>query len=193
MSQIVENLARYEQWRQRSPANVPTDYPEFTQLLDAFVNVIKAQSAEWTAEELSAINKALMIVPSFLDHIPDDRVFEVFTQNYPERSFRMWLLVEASRLKQPKLAEKLALHFFESDDSDAVRDRALEILGRMHWSLTEDYAELLWETGDIPRKIAILNALKAYGSKNLERYLEQAATEPALSRVVSAIRAVQEL
>lgn len=193
MSQIVENLARYEQWRQRSPAKVPTDYPEFTQLLDAFVNVIKAQSAEWTAEELSAINKALMIVPSFLDHIPDDRVFEVFTQNYPERSFRMWLLVEASRLKQPKLAEKLALHFFESDDSDAVRDRALEILGRMHWSLTEDYAELLWETGDIPRKIAILNALKAYGSKNLERYLEQAATEPALSRVVSAIRAVQGL
>lgn len=193
MSQIVENLARYEQWRQRSPAKVPTNYPEFTQLLDAFVNVIKAQSAEWTAEELSAINKALMIVPSFLDHIPDDRVFEVFTQNYPERSFRMWLLVEASRLKQPKLAEKLALHFFESDDSDAVRDRALEILGRMHWSLTEDYAELLWETGDIPRKIAILNALKAYGSKNLERYLEQAATEPALSRVVSAIRAVQGL
>ncbi|HMY03287.1 MAG TPA: hypothetical protein PKA48_08030, partial [Candidatus Obscuribacter sp.] len=187
-------LESYKSWRLNQGAESDgSPYQDWSQLNDAFLELLNSSSpSDWRAAELDAIQSAVTASRTFIGLIPEELVFDVFTQRYSNVSFRMSLLIESRIIKNAETVQRVLLHFFHNDESEAIKDHAFEMLASRGWSGVEEFAEKLWKTGDISRKMTVLMALSHYDSSNLDRYLELASNDPDLSVIVRAIHALRD-
>lgn len=187
-------LEDYKGWRLSQGADLDDSlYPHWNQLSDAFLALLYSSApSDWGALELEAIQNALTASRNFIELIPEELILDVFTQSYPERSFRMSLLAESRNLRNAGKVEKVLLHFFLNDESEAINDHAFKMLASRRWCHVEEFAEKLWKTGDTARKMAVLSALENYGSEQLEHFLELASDEAELLGYVRSIRTLRD-
>ncbi|HNN63725.1 MAG TPA: hypothetical protein PKH78_11815 [Candidatus Obscuribacter sp.] len=187
-------LEDYKGWRLSQGADLDDSlYPHWSQLSEAFLALLYSSApSDWGAPELEAVQNALTASRNFIESIPEELIFDVFTKPYCDLSFRMSLLIESRNIENAGTVEKVLLHFFHDDESEAINDHAFEMLASRGWSCVEEFAEKLWRTGDISRKMTVLMALSHYDSSNLDRYLELASNDPDLSVIVRAIHALRD-
>lgn len=169
------------------------------ELSSAFVNAIKsAPITNWSKDEHALVRSAILHdwqKQTLFQLVHENELLELLTLPYPDDVSRMYMVSQANLISNPTLRQRVALNFFGSDKSDAIRDAALELLARCRWDQSESYAQKWWNTHDTVKRIVALNILRIYNSNLLTHYLEEAETsaDKALRTAARGIRTLHKL
>lgn len=154
-------------------------YTHWDELSLAFISFLKEKSLDdWTQEDNALVQSIVRVDWAYhrlLLSLSDPELCELITMPFSDEVVRMYMLVRGSQINDETVRKKIALHFFENDPSDTIRDSAFKVLARCGWHLTETYAERFWESGDLLKQMVALDALHAANSDLLDKYLDMAA------------------
>jgi hypothetical protein len=130
-----------------------------------------------------------------LDGVSSSELIEMAIKTYPDKVITMYFLVGVRVLSDVPSLQRVALYHFDVSPDDAVREEAFQMLARCKWSQTEKQALLFWKSGKVSEQIVALNALAAYESEQLERYLDlaESTNDPSLMRIARATRTLEAL
>jgi hypothetical protein len=159
----------------------------------AFVAFLSSnQNRTWTPDDHAIVDKAVRIDwarHSLMTEVPSHDLRSLLILPTATDTVRMYLLIQASKLRDLKVSQDIALNYFENDHSDAVRDRALEVLAKCKWARAEEFAILWWNSGNFVKQLVALNVLRAAESNLLDHYIELArqSKNSSLEKAVSAM------
>lgn len=148
----------------------PVDYPDWNKLRAAFVDALHCKPADsWTKRECSIFHEAVIMDWQrhlLLNEASSSELIEMAMKTYPEPVITMYFLVRVRLLSDVPSLQRVALYHFDASPNKTVRLEAFQMLARSRWSQTEKQASILWNSGDISERIAVLNGLAAYESDN---------------------------
>ena len=151
------------------------EYERWQELSSTFALFLESKIPnQWTEHEKDSVRHAIEIDwahQRLLDALQENQLEHLLVMPYPDQVIRMYMLTRGSRIENRSLRMRIALHFFEDDQSEAVKARAFEILARNKWDRTNHFATGWWESGDSLKRITSLNALQAADSELLSEYL----------------------
>jgi hypothetical protein len=175
------------------------EYPDWNELRTAFVDAVHCKPIDlWTKRECSIFREAITMDWQrhlLLDGVSSSELIEMAIKTYPDKVITMYFLVGVRVLSDVPSLQRVALYHFDVSPDDAVREEAFQMLARCKWSQTEKQALLFWKSGKVSEQIVALNALAAYESEQLDRYLDlaESTNDPSLMRIARATRTLEAL
>lgn len=173
--------------------------PKITEISAAFVRALKSAPVTSLSEDENALVREMVLYDwqslRLLKSVPEFEIFNLLTAPYADETVRMYMLLVARRLEDCSLMQRIALYFFENDQSTTLRDSAFELLAKCKWERTEFYAKEWWSSEDPVKKIVALNVLQISRSTLLNQYLTDAevSNDKALRSAARGVRTLQQL
>jgi hypothetical protein len=171
-------------------------YPALWRLRFSFAEFLCSKSPhEWDTNEDNLAARAVRIdwhYQAMMNELSNSEICRLATLPYPSQSIRMYMLLAVNRIDDAEMRRDTSLHFFEQDESEAIRDYALEVLSRSGWDRSEEIALTYWQNGFTMRRLVALRVLKIIRSSKLNDILKQ-ATEVRDPCVAYAARCIYSM
>ncbi|MBX9722690.1 MAG: hypothetical protein K2X81_14925, partial [Candidatus Obscuribacterales bacterium] len=202
LHKLEQQIEKYADWLSvresgEHDANVH-QYPGLWRLRCSFVEFLQRKSpTEWDDHEDDVAARAVRVdwhYQAMMYETANSELCRLAVLSYPSQSVRMYMLVAVNRIDDAEMRRDTALHFFEHDESETIRDYALEVLSRSGWDRAEETALTYWNNGFTTRRIVALRVLKNVASPKLKDLLRQAmeGSDPAVAYAANAISSLAE-
>src|SRR5579885_1719714 len=186
---LNDEVDRFWNWSRRFGVNLPNSYlvgdrkyDGWASLSEAFSRFLRFKALiDWTETEIELVRQVItadLTEPTLLDRFSSDELTNLVAQPYQSRAepFRFYLCLCCKRVRDRSARINLMTCFMQIGQSEKVQMAAFESLASDDWTMTEQYADVLWNAGDWTTQLNVLLALEnsKVNKSLLEKFLTKA-------------------